>query len=140
MRFVDQDLECNYILSEVRWNYARRCTGHWFALPTSAIRYVFNVTTGGLSGSYWLNKHFQDLLKDKWRYKVNDFLVDQGGDPKNITDFWKLLDDFASDFENEKKRFDGFSAHPDDSQMVIPIRGIHDPTRGPDTKSIVLSK
>ncbi|KAI4231662.1 MAG: hypothetical protein LQ349_005465 [Xanthoria aureola] len=96
--------------------------------------------TGGLSGSYWLNKHFQDLLKDKWRYKVNDFLVDQGGDPKNITDFWKLLDDFASDFENEKKRFDGFSAHPDDSQMVIPIRGIHDPTRGPDTKSIVLSK
>lgn len=71
---------------------------------------------------------------------MNNFLVDQGRDPKNITDFRKLLDDCTSEFENEKKRFDGFSAHPDDSQMVIPIRGIHDPTRGPDTKSIVLSR
>lgn len=99
-----------------------------------------NVSTGGLSGSYWLNQHFQDLLTDKWRYKMNNFLVDQGRDPKNISDFRKLLEDCASGFENEKKRFDGFSAHPDDSQMVIPIRGIRDPTRGPDTKSIVLSK
>lgn len=77
---------------------------------------------------------FKTFSQNKWRHKMNDFLVDQGRDPNNITDFRKLLDDCASEYENEKKRFDGFSAHPDDSQIVIPIRGIHDPTRGPDTK------
>ncbi|KAL8670508.1 MAG: hypothetical protein Q9168_004960 [Polycauliona sp. 1 TL-2023] len=96
--------------------------------------------TGGLSGSYWLNDQFQDLLKTERRYMMNDFLLGQGRDPNNDAHFQKLLDECTSEFENEKKRFNGFSADEHESKMVIPIRGIHDPTRTPESKSIILRK
>ncbi|KAL8787651.1 MAG: hypothetical protein Q9213_002082 [Squamulea squamosa] len=94
--------------------------------------------TGGLSGSYWLNQNFQDLLANQWRYTINNFLMGKGRDPDNVTHVRKLLDECVNEFENEKKRFDGFSAVPEERQMVIPIRGILDPPLEPGSKSIVL--
>ncbi|KAI4264617.1 MAG: hypothetical protein L6R42_000279 [Xanthoria sp. 1 TBL-2021] len=50
------------------------------------------------------------------------FLVDQGKDPNNPAHFQKLLDDCNNEFENDKKRFDGFSAD-EDERKTIGLRG-----------------
>ncbi|KAL8768862.1 MAG: hypothetical protein Q9209_005043 [Squamulea sp. 1 TL-2023] len=96
--------------------------------------------TGGLSGSHSLNRYFRDLLADTWRFRTNNFLIDQGRDPNNPTHLTKLLDECNNEFENEKKRFDGLSSDEDETKMVIPIHGIQDLTRQPSGKSIILSK
>ncbi|KAL8890158.1 MAG: hypothetical protein Q9192_005907, partial [Flavoplaca navasiana] len=96
--------------------------------------------TGGLSGSYWLVEDFRDRLTKLWRYKMNDFLVDQGKDPTNPVIFQKLVDYCSNQFETEKKRFDGFSDDDEESKMVISFQGARDCMGSTDSNTIILSK
>lgn len=105
-----------------------------------AVEQVPKIGIGGLCGSHRLNQDLQERLTNQWRDRMNNLLVDLGKDPRKSANFHKLLDECNREFENEKQRFDGFSADEDRTRMVIPIRGIPNSLERPDSGSIVLTK